>query len=138
MMDTLRGLQFCWSVKPVLSAWILSRKSLKSRTKSGRNTAKRRGKSGEGNRLSMARLLQFLAYFPATLVLLYVKTSEALVIYLGAFVLNSIGSKVADKIGAKNAVVTDESEDGGNDSGDADGGISPALNKRKLGGKRKG
>jgi hypothetical protein len=86
----------------------------------------------------MARLLQFLAYFPATLVLLYIKTSEALAIYLGAFVLNSIGSKVADKIGAKNAVVIDESTDGGDDSGDSSDSADTPLDKRKLGGKRKG
>lgn len=92
---------------------------------------------GEGNRLSMARLLQFLAYFPATLVLIYVKTSEALAIYLGAFVLNSIGSKVADKMGAKNVAIS-ESENSGDDSGDASDSVDSALDKRKLGGKCKG
>jgi len=94
---------------------------------------------GENNRLSMARLLNFMAWFPATLVLIYVKTSEALGIYLGAFVLNSVGGKFAEKIGArKNAVVVDESENTGDDSGDAGDSVDSALDKRKLGGNRKG
>lgn len=94
---------------------------------------------GENNRYSMARALSFMAWFPSTLVLLYLKTTEALGLYLTAFVLNSIGNKVADKIGAKkNAVVISESTDDSNGGGDIDGGVFAPLNKRKLGGKRKG
>jgi len=54
---------------------------------------------GEGNRLSMSRLLQFMAFFPATLVLLYSKSAESLGYFLGAFVVNYVGGKFADKFG---------------------------------------
>jgi hypothetical protein len=92
---------------------------------------------GENNRFSMARGLQFLAFFPSTIVLLYLRTAEALGLYLGAFVLNSLGNKIADKIGAKNAVAVDESEDVGDDSGDAGDSVDSTYDKRKLGRIRK-
>ena len=58
---------------------------------------------GEGNSLSMARLLQFMAFFPATGVMAYIHTTEALTMYLGAFVANGVLNKFADKKGNKNA-----------------------------------
>jgi len=59
---------------------------------------------GEGGLLSMHRLLQFMAFFPATGVLIYIKTTEALSMYLGAFVANGVLNKFADIKGRKNAV----------------------------------
>ncbi len=51
---------------------------------------------GEQNRLSMARLLQFLAYLPATYMALRISTLEAMSVYIGAFVLNTGVSKGLD------------------------------------------
>lgn len=61
---------------------------------------------GETNLLSMHRLLQFMAFFPATGVLIYIKTTEALSMYLAAFVANGVLNKFADIKGRKNAVTT--------------------------------
>ena len=58
---------------------------------------------GEGSQLSMHRLLMFLAFFPATGVLIYIKTTEALSMYLGAFVLNGVANKFLDVKGRKDA-----------------------------------
>lgn len=51
---------------------------------------------GEGNQLSMARLLAFMSWFPATAVLIYLKTEGALGLYLGVFVGNATIQKFAD------------------------------------------
>lgn len=47
-------------------------------------------------RLSMSRLLCFLSFPPATIVLLKNPTAEMLGWYLGAYVLQYVGGKVAD------------------------------------------
>lgn len=54
-------------------------------------------------RLSMTRLLCFLAFFPASYVIIETKSDEALAWYLGAFVMGYVGGKFADLKGAKNA-----------------------------------
>lgn len=62
--------------------------------------------TGEGDTLSMARLLQFLSFFPATGVLIFIHTTEALSLYLGAFVANGVLQKFADIKGRQNATNT--------------------------------
>lgn len=47
-------------------------------------------------RMSMTRLLCFLAYPPASYALFLIKTEDALLYYLGAFVVGYIGGKGAD------------------------------------------
>lgn len=51
---------------------------------------------GENRILSMARLLTFMSWFPATGVVVYLRSTEALSVYLGAFVLNSVANKGID------------------------------------------
>jgi hypothetical protein len=51
---------------------------------------------GGGNRLSMTRLLMFLAFWPATYVVVVEPSGETLGWYLGAFVLGYVGGKGAD------------------------------------------
>jgi hypothetical protein len=51
---------------------------------------------GGGNRLSMTRLLMFLAFWPATYVVVREPNHETLGWYLGAFVLGYVGGKGAD------------------------------------------
>lgn len=51
---------------------------------------------GEERRLSMTRLLCFMSFFPATVVVLRDGTEATLSWYLGAFVLGYIGGKGAD------------------------------------------
>jgi len=46
--------------------------------------------------LSMSRLLKFLAWLPATGVMLHIRSVEALGVYLTAFVLDSAASKGLD------------------------------------------
>lgn len=58
---------------------------------------------GENNRLSMARLLTFLSFIPASCMLVKIGTAEALGYYLGAYVLNYIGGKACDIKGRINA-----------------------------------
>jgi len=48
---------------------------------------------GEGNRLSMSRLLCFGSFFPASYVVISTKSEEALGWYLGAYVLGYVGGK---------------------------------------------
>lgn len=48
---------------------------------------------GEGNRLSMSRLLCFLSFTPASYVVVSTRSEEALGWYLGAFVLGYVGGK---------------------------------------------
>ncbi len=50
---------------------------------------------------SMSRLLPFMAFFPATIVLLWVHTEGALTAYLGAYVLHYGVSKCADAYNEK-------------------------------------
>ena len=62
---------------------------------------------GDNNRLSMGRLLQFMAYPPATGVMLYIHTTEAMSLYLSAFVFNGVASKGLDVMkGRRNAIPT--------------------------------
>lgn len=57
---------------------------------------------GENKQLSMGRLLQFLAYPPATGVMIWIHTTEAMSLYISAFVLNGIAGKALDVKGRKN------------------------------------
>lgn len=50
----------------------------------------------EDGRLSMTRLLCFLSFFPASVVVLRDGTENTLAWYLGAFVLGYVGGKGAD------------------------------------------
>ena len=52
----------------------------------------------EDRRLSMSRLLCFMSFFPATVVVLRDGTEATLSWYLGSFVLGYIGGKGADVI----------------------------------------
>lgn len=56
---------------------------------------------GENNRLSMMRLTVFMSFFPASGVLVYIKNTEALAVYLGAYVGGIVGSKTVDVVGRK-------------------------------------
>jgi len=53
--------------------------------------------------LSMARLLQFMAYPPATGVMLWIHTTEAMSLYLAAFVTNGVLGKAIDMKAKTNA-----------------------------------
>jgi hypothetical protein len=57
----------------------------------------------DSGRLSMTRLLMFLSFWPASIVLIAnrhsISAAEILGIYLGAFVLGYLGGKAADKYG---------------------------------------
>lgn len=44
----------------------------------------------------MAHLILFMAWFPATWLVLHIGTSDGLAVYLGAFVLNRMGGKFMD------------------------------------------
>jgi len=57
---------------------------------------------GEGNRLSMSRLLCFMSFFPASVVVLYTESENALGWYLGSYVLGYVGGKGVDKIRGQN------------------------------------
>ncbi len=50
----------------------------------------------DNNKLCMAHLTLFMCWFPATWVLLKTETSDALAVYLGAFVLNRAWGKYVD------------------------------------------
>jgi hypothetical protein len=52
---------------------------------------------GDNNRMSMSRLLSFLSLFPATTVLIYIHSEEALAYYLSAYTLGYVGGKFADR-----------------------------------------
>jgi len=56
---------------------------------------------GENRILSMARLLTLMSWFPATGVVVYLRSTESLSVYLGAFVLNSVANKGIDVYGRK-------------------------------------
>lgn len=64
---------------------------------------------GEGNRLSMTRLLCFLSFFPASYVVIKDSQSETLGWYIGGYVLGYVGGKFTDKLGVKNDVQSDKS-----------------------------
>ena len=49
----------------------------------------------------MSRLLPFMAFFPATIVVLWVHTETALGVYLGAYVTGYLGGKCADAYSSK-------------------------------------
>lgn len=51
---------------------------------------------GNGRRLSMSRLLVFLAFWPSAWVLLGNPTEAMMGLFLGAYVVNYIGGKSAD------------------------------------------
>ncbi len=46
--------------------------------------------------LSMSRLLSFLSFFPATVVVLSTKTDDALQWYVGAYAAGYVGGKAVD------------------------------------------
>ena len=56
---------------------------------------------GEGNRLSMTRLLCFLAFWPASYVFLHNPSEGMAWAYLGTFVGGYAAGKWADKMGGK-------------------------------------
>ena len=66
---------------------------------------------GEGNRLSMSRLLCFMSFLPASYVVVSTKSEDALGWYLGAYVLGYVGGKAfrsdAPKRKIKNATNSD-------------------------------
>lgn len=47
-------------------------------------------------RLSMSRLLCFLSFFPASFVVIYTQSSDALGWYIGGYVIGYIGGKGVD------------------------------------------
>lgn len=51
---------------------------------------------GDDTRMSMPRLLSFLSFWPATVVLVITKTDNALLYYLGAYVVGYVGGKGVD------------------------------------------
>jgi hypothetical protein len=51
---------------------------------------------GDTGRMSMTRLLCFLSFFPASVVVLATRNAETLGWYLGAFALSYVGGKTAD------------------------------------------
>lgn len=51
---------------------------------------------GNGRRLSMSRLLVFLAFWPSCYVLLRNPTESMMGLFLGAFIVNYVGGKSAD------------------------------------------
>ena len=60
--------------------------------------------TGDEKQLSMPRLLSFLSFFPATGVMVYIANTEALAVYLGAFVSQyGIGRHYSVK-GKQNAI----------------------------------
>ena len=62
---------------------------------------------GENNRISMMRCMVFLSFFPATYMAVSIKSTEALITYLGAYVGGVIGGKGVDVLGRKqNAIST--------------------------------
>lgn len=63
---------------------------------------------GDNGRLSMTRLLCFLAFGPSTYVVIKTLNPEALGWYLSAFVLGYVGGKLGDAI---SAVKTKEKDD---------------------------
>lgn len=66
---------------------------------------------GDGNRLSMARLLTFMSFYPASYMLVKIGTAEALGYYLGAYVLNYIGGKASDCMKSRRTPDADHSVD---------------------------
>lgn len=50
----------------------------------------------DNGRLSMTRLMVFLSFFPASIVVLYDRSDATLAWYLGAYVLGYVGGKGAD------------------------------------------
>ena len=61
--------------------------------------------AGEGNQLSMMRLMIFCSFFPASYIALTIRNTESLAVYLGAYVGGAVGGKVADVAGRKKANV---------------------------------
>lgn len=51
---------------------------------------------GDGGRLSMTRLTCFMAFFPATYLLIIAGTENMLLYFLGAFVVGYVGGKGFD------------------------------------------
>lgn len=60
----------------------------------------------EHGRLSMSRLLCFVAYFPASYVVAVNPSSDNLAWYLGAFVGGYVGGKAAERLGKKEITTT--------------------------------
>lgn len=66
---------------------------------------------GTNNRLSMARLLVFLAFIVASPLVWVIRTTEALATFLGAFVINYAAGKTADIFMGKQNVDDPDSVD---------------------------
>lgn len=56
---------------------------------------------GDGNLLSMTRLLCLLSFFPATYELIIINSDTALGYYLGAYVLGYLGGKGMERLNRK-------------------------------------
>lgn len=57
---------------------------------------------GDDGRGSLTKLLCFLSFVPSTIEMFILKSENALLYYLGAFVIGYIGGKSADAYKAKN------------------------------------
>jgi hypothetical protein len=69
---------------------------------------------GNGRRLSMSRLLVFLAFWPSGWVLIGNPTEAMMGLFLGAFVLNYLGGKSADIfMGVEKLEASGDSDAGG-------------------------
>ena len=66
---------------------------------------------GNGRRLSMSRLLVFLAFWPACWALLNNPSESMMGIFLGAFVANYIGGKSADIFMGNEKLAADSDSD---------------------------
>lgn len=83
---------------------------------------------GGRDRLSMSRLVVFMAFWPATCVLIKNPTDTMMGLYLGAFVLSYLGGKSADIfMGGK------ELEDGGGSLGGDSMPVGDVEDKRVAG-----
>ncbi len=54
---------------------------------------------GDDSRLSMTRLMMFLAFFPASYVVVLMQTEGSLAWYLSAYALGYVGGKMSDVMG---------------------------------------
>ncbi len=55
--------------------------------------------------MSMSRLLSFLSFFPATVVVLSTKTNDALQWYVGAYAVGYVGGKAVDAFWGQGTVI---------------------------------
>ena len=66
---------------------------------------------GPDHRLSITSLLKFAAFFPASVIAYKLASTEALAVYLTAYVLDSLGGKMSDAMkGRKSSPTVSVSE----------------------------